>query len=89
MKLCRRSGLHRKAIDPASMFCAGSISQPAPDACQGDSGGPLVQDGVLIGVVSWGLGCARGNFPGVYTRLSNPVIWDWVQNLIIKKSKTN
>ncbi|CAG5019029.1 unnamed protein product [Parnassius apollo] len=89
MKLCRRSGLDRRAIDPASMFCAGSFSQPAPDACQGDSGGPLVQDGVLIGVVSWGLGCARGNFPGVYTRLSSPIIWDWIQNLIIKNSNKN
>ncbi|KPJ20851.1 Trypsin-1 [Papilio machaon] len=86
MKLCRRSGLDRKSIDPASMFCAGSFSQPSPDACQGDSGGPIVQDGVLIGVVSWGLGCARGNFPGVYTRLSNPVIWDWLQNHFTNKS---
>ncbi|KAM3958215.1 LOW QUALITY PROTEIN: trypsin delta [Aphomia sociella] len=84
MKLCRRSGLDRKAIDPASMFCAGSFQQPSPDACQGDSGGPLVRNGVLIGVVSWGLGCARGNFPGVYTRLSHPVIWDWVQGYLTR-----
>ncbi|XP_068628024.1 trypsin beta-like [Battus philenor] len=86
MKLCRRSGLDRKSIDPASMFCAGSFSQPSPDACQGDSGGPIVQDGVLIGVVSWGLGCARGNFPGVYTRLSHPIIWDWLHEHITNKS---
>ncbi|XP_026491043.2 trypsin-4-like [Vanessa tameamea] len=89
MKLCRHSGLDRNPIDPASMFCAGSFSQPAPDACQGDSGGPLVSEGVLIGVVSWGLGCARGNFPGVYTRLTNPVIWDWVYGLISRTSRTN
>ncbi|XP_046978965.1 trypsin-like [Vanessa cardui] len=89
MKLCRHSGLDRNPIDPASMFCAGSFSQPAPDACQGDSGGPLVSEGVLIGVVSWGLGCARGNFPGVYTRLTNPVIWDWVYGHISRTSRTN
>ncbi|XP_075972376.1 trypsin beta-like [Anticarsia gemmatalis] len=89
MKLCRRSGLDRKAIDPASMFCAGSFSTAAPDACQGDSGGPIVYDGVLIGVVSWGLGCARGNFPGVYTRLANPTIFDWVQGHITKKTENN
>ncbi|XP_059061205.1 trypsin beta-like [Achroia grisella] len=89
MKLCQRSGLDRKAIDPASMFCAGFFEQPSPDACQGDSGGPLVKDGVLIGVVSWGLGCARGNFPGVYTRLSHPVIWDWVQGHLTRKSDSN
>ncbi|KAJ2938810.1 hypothetical protein O0L34_g18432 [Tuta absoluta] len=87
MKLCKRSGLDRKAIDPTSMFCAGSFTQPSPDACQGDSGGPLVFDGVLIGVVSWGLGCARGNFPGVYTRLANPVVWDWVNTLISNKKE--
>ena len=42
-----------------NMICAGGQDK---DACQGDSGGPLVinQDGlfVLIGVTSWGTGCA-------------------------------
>ncbi|CAB3241314.1 unnamed protein product [Arctia plantaginis] len=89
MKLCRRSGLDRKAIDPASMFCAGSFTSASPDACQGDSGGPIVYEGVLIGVVSWGLGCARGNFPGVYTRLTYPVIYEWVHDHISKKSESN
>ncbi|OWR45992.1 seminal fluid protein HACP002 [Danaus plexippus plexippus] len=86
MKLCRNSGLDRNPIDPGSMFCAGAFSQPSPDACQGDSGGPIVSEGVLIGVVSWGLGCARGNFPGVYTRLAAPVIWDWVHEHISQDS---
>ncbi|XP_052751313.1 trypsin delta-like [Galleria mellonella] len=89
MKLCQRSGLDRKAIDPASMFCAGYFEQPSPDACQGDSGGPLVRNGVLIGVVSWGLGCARGNFPGVYTRLSHPIIWDWVHGHLTRRDNNS
>ncbi|XP_039746043.1 trypsin beta-like [Pararge aegeria] len=89
MKLCLNSGLDRNPIDPASMFCAGSFIQPSPDACQGDSGGPIVSEGVLIGVVSWGLGCARGNFPGVYSRLAQPLIWDWVHAHVTRNIDNN
>ncbi|SHN25923.1 S1 family peptidase [Actinacidiphila paucisporea] len=53
----------------ASMVCAGVIGG-GKDACQGDSGGPLVVGGRLIGLVSWGTGCAEAAFPGVYTRVS-------------------
>ncbi|WP_213011408.1 trypsin-like serine protease, partial [Paractinoplanes toevensis] len=45
------------------------------DTCQGDSGGPMVGrdahgDWVQVGIVSWGLGCARDGYPGVYTQIS-------------------
>ncbi|XP_031201288.1 serine protease 44 isoform X1 [Mastomys coucha] len=50
------------------------------DACQGDSGGPMVcefnETWVQVGIVSWGLGCGRIGFPGVYTEVS--YYRDWI-----------
>ncbi|MFF4652460.1 S1 family peptidase [Streptomyces sp. NPDC001380] len=55
-------------FDGSTMLCAGAPSG-GRDACQGDSGGPLVVHGQLVGLVSWGTGCAESGHPGVYTRL--------------------
>ena len=58
------------------MFCAG-LEVGGKDTCQGDSGGPLTggaANGVLNGIVSWGRGCAMANFFGVYTKVANPSI---------------
>ncbi|CAL8110686.1 unnamed protein product [Orchesella dallaii] len=66
-----------------SMVCAGLAGK---DACQGDSGGPLVSNDLddgslyLSGVVSWGQGCGRAGYPGVYTEVSKFV--DWIQTTI-------
>ncbi|GAB2821149.1 serine protease [Lentzea nigeriaca] len=51
------------------MFCAG-YEDGKIDTCQGDSGGPIVAEGKLVGVTSWGEGCARRGKPGVYVRIS-------------------
>ncbi|KAK4878341.1 hypothetical protein RN001_010847 [Aquatica leii] len=62
------------------MFC---FASPNKDSCQGDSGGPLVYDNKQIGIVSWGYGCARPEYPGVYTKISHRGIhWYITGNMI-------
>ena len=60
-----------------AMFCAGESGK---DSCQGDSGGPITNNDntTLIGIVSWGEGCALALKPGVYTRVGNTEIHDFI-----------
>lgn len=60
-----------------SMLCAYGDNV---DACQGDSGGPLLYKAnedkeEIIGVVSWGVGCAQPGIPGVYSRVADYLEW--------------
>ncbi|XP_047471160.1 tryptase-like [Penaeus chinensis] len=52
---------------------------PGKDACSGDSGGPVITRvgdvWVLIGIVSFGNGCAEPDAPGVHTNVANYLDW--------------
>jgi secreted trypsin-like serine protease len=60
-----------------NMICLGE-EEGGKDSCQGDSGGPAAAEttpALLVGIVSWGKGCARPKLPGVYTRVSSIKVW--------------
>ncbi len=61
-----------------SMIAAG-FDEGGKDSCQGDSGGPLItkENGVktLVGVVSWGQGCARAKKYGIYSNVASAHEW--------------
>jgi len=71
-------------FDPETMVCAG-YPEGGVDTCQGDSGGPLFGDasGVLrvVGVTSWGDGCAQPGKPGVYARVADTKLRTWVESV--------
>ncbi|XP_028137703.1 venom protease-like [Diabrotica virgifera virgifera] len=76
---CRKTNYSASMISD-NMMCAGYPQSGKKDSCQGDSGGPLITKKAdskyeLIGVVSWGNGCARPGYPGVYTRITRYLDW--------------
>ncbi|MER9214951.1 serine protease [Mesorhizobium sp. M0663] len=75
---CNQPGSYNGRIKN-TMMCAG-YRDGGLDSCQGDSGGPAVATRggkpVLVGIVSFGEGCARRLKYGVYTRVS--AFSDWI-----------
>lgn len=74
-------------FDPATMVGAGPTAG-GQDSCQGDSGGPLMVSAALgrvqIGDVSFGVGCARPNFPGVYGELTGGSLANFVNSAVAR-----
>ncbi|CAF4840781.1 unnamed protein product [Pieris macdunnoughi] len=58
-----------------NMICAGLLDIGGRDACQRDSGGPLYAGNVIVGIVSWGHGCANARYPGISTKVSSYTNW--------------
>jgi secreted trypsin-like serine protease len=68
-----------------SSICAG-YDEGGKDTCQGDSGGPLFYEDEtaihLVGLTSYGRGCAGRNAYGVYARIMDPSVQEFlVQNI--------
>ncbi|KAL9693690.1 hypothetical protein quinque_012975 [Culex quinquefasciatus] len=78
--VCSSETNYTSSMITDNMMCAGYLGVGGRDSCQGDSGGPLIaarpdKRYELIGVVSWGNGCARPYYPGVYTRVTQYLDW--------------
>ena len=90
-QLCvNKSGIQ---FNTTTAFCAGD-GRGGEDACYGDSGGAFDRDvssslsdskWVVIGVVSWGNGCAQKDQYGYYTRIY-PFL-DWIRETMNGKKE--
>ncbi|XP_028391081.1 mast cell tryptase-like [Dendronephthya gigantea] len=86
-----KDSYHDSKITP-EMLCAG-LKAGGKDTCQGDSGGPLMcKIGFswhIVGITSWGYGCAIPDYYGVYARVAN--FLDWIASGVesIKQSSIN
>ncbi len=65
-------------FDASTMVCAG-YPEGGVDTCQGDSGGPMFAGGRVVGATSFGEGCARPGKPGVYARVADAPLREWIR----------
>ncbi|XP_049309710.1 trypsin eta-like [Bactrocera dorsalis] len=70
----------------AAMLCA-SAKDGGKDACQMDAGGPLLVENQLAGIISWAIGCARPENPGVYVNVSH--VRQWIELTVAANSLYN
>lgn len=77
------SSVYGDKFYPEVALCAYA---PSRDSCQADSGGPLFKKisnrWTLVGVVSWGAGCAAPGIPGIYTRVTNTEVQAFIHQVI-------
>jgi secreted trypsin-like serine protease len=82
---CEQSYEDDGGIDPATMICAG-FPNGGVDTCQGDSGGPMFGTAGgqrrVVGTTSFGVGCARPEYPGVYGRVGDSLLREWIRSQV-------
>jgi secreted trypsin-like serine protease len=68
-----------------TQVAAGFVGTGGVDTCQGDSGGPLVVPSSngprLVGDTSYGVGCADPDYPGVYGRIADTTLREWIASV--------
>jgi secreted trypsin-like serine protease len=78
------SNAYGSDFDSETMVCAG-YPEGGVDTCQGDSGGPMFGNSTagglrIVGTTSWGEGCARPGKPGVYARVADAPLREWIRS---------
>lgn len=72
-------------FDARTMVCAG-YPNGGIDSCQGDSGGPMFGQAAgglrVVGTTSFGEGCARAGKPGVYGRVGDDTLREWIRERV-------
>ncbi|XP_017030133.1 trypsin alpha-3 isoform X2 [Drosophila kikkawai] len=66
---------HFKYFRPG-MLCAGKDNSTIDaDPCSGDIGAPVIWNGVVVGIVSYPLGCGSDILPSIYTDVHSGLKW--------------
>lgn len=73
------------SFENQTQLCA-AYPQGGTDTCQGDSGGPMYSRNAagalrVVGATSYGEGCARAGHPGVYARVADTQLREWIRGL--------
>ena len=79
-----------------SLICAGDKFSSALGTCAGDSGAPLLTDFLdlksgetvfkLLGVLHGGVvECDNSEYPAIYTRISTPKIYKWIEENVLSE----
>lgn len=80
---CRENYFEVDELITSNMICAGFDEGNRSDSCGGDSGGPLFvhtgERNILLGVISWGIGCSLTGLYGVYTDCFKQR--DWIESI--------